>query len=59
MKKNSGDEIQSIEVDPISGKYHLVIPEWIANELSWYEDTQIVFSIDGKEVVISEYTNDK
>jgi len=54
MKKNSGDIFESIEVDPISGQYFVHIPEQIMNELDWYEDTRIKFSIDGGEIILSE-----
>ena len=54
MKKNSGDIFESIEVDPISGEYYIIIPEAVMNELEWYEDTQIKFVIDGGEVILSE-----
>lgn len=54
MKKNRGEEVQPLQVDPITGEYYLVIPEWIANELSWYEDTEIKFSIEGGDVVLTE-----
>jgi hypothetical protein len=54
MKKNSGDIFESLQVDPISGEYYLVVPEEIVNELSWYEDTEIQFSIEGDEVILSE-----
>lgn len=54
MKKNSGDIFEPIEVDPISGDYYIKIPEQIMNELSWYEDTEISFKIEGDEVVLSE-----
>ncbi|MEY3470017.1 MAG: hypothetical protein RLZZ575_477 [Actinomycetota bacterium] len=54
MKKNSGEIFESIEVDPISGDYYIKIPEQIMNELEWYEDTKIKFSIEGKEVILSE-----
>lgn len=57
MKKNSGDKIFPIEVDPINGHYFITIPEWIINELSWYEDTQIQFNLDGKELILSENTD--
>ena len=53
MKKNS-DNIRAISVDPITGEYYGIIPEWIANELSWYEDTEIKFDLEGDEVVLSE-----
>lgn len=57
MKKNSGDIFESLQVDPISGEYYLVVPEEIVNELSWYEDTEICFTLDGNEVVLSEREN--
>ena len=58
MKKNSGEEIRVIEVDPISGEYYITIPQWITNDLSWYEDTEIKFTLDGNEIILSEKTND-
>ena len=38
MKKNFGENIQPVQVDPVSGEYYVNIPEWMINELSWYED---------------------
>ena len=54
MKKNRGDIFAPIEIDPISGQYFITIPEQIMNELEWYEDTKIKFTLDGSEVVLSE-----
>jgi hypothetical protein len=54
MKKNSGDIFETIQVDPINGEYYLVIPEQIINDLSWYEDTEVKFTLEGNEVVLSE-----
>ena len=54
MKKNSGEIFQPLQVDPITGEYFLVIPETIVNELSWYEDTEISFKIEGTDVVLTE-----
>lgn len=54
MKKNSEEIFESVQVDPITGQYFLVIPEQIINELSWYEDTEIKFSLDGEDVILSE-----
>jgi len=54
MKKNFGDNFRSLEVDPITGEYYVIIPEWIINELSWYEDTEIEFSLEGDELVLKE-----
>ena len=54
MKKNSEEILESVQVDPITGQYFLVIPEQIMNELSWYEDTEVKFLLDGKDVILSE-----
>jgi len=54
MKKNSGENFRSLQVDPITGEYYVIIPEWMANELSWYEDTEIKLSLDGDEIILSE-----
>ena len=54
MKKNSGEIFDSIQVDPITGKYFIIIPEQIMNELSWYEDTEIKIRLEGDEIVVSE-----
>lgn len=54
MKKNSDKNIQPLQIDPISGDYYVIIPEWIVNEFSWYEETPIKFSIDGNEIILSE-----
>jgi len=54
MKKNPGEIFDMIQVDPITGKYFVFIPEQVINELSWYEDTEIKINLDGNELVISE-----
>ena len=57
MRKNSGEIFESIQVDPISGDYYVIIPESVANDLSWYEDTEISFKIEGDEVILTERTD--
>jgi len=54
MRKKSGEEKRPIEVDPITGEYSIKIPEWMINELSWYEDTDITFNLEGSELILSE-----
>lgn len=54
MKKNSADIFSTIEIDPISGEYYIIIPEEVMSELSWYEDTNLSFSIEGDEVILTE-----
>jgi len=54
MQKNSGEIFESIQVDPITGKYFVNLPEEIVNELSWYEDTEIKISLEGDEIILAE-----
>ena len=58
MKKNSPEENQLLQVDPISGDYYITIPEWMINEVSWYEDTEISLTLDGSEIILKEKTDD-
>ena len=58
MKKNSGKNFEVVQVDPITGNYYVIIPEWAANELSWYEDTEIKMNIDGNELILEENKDD-
>ena len=54
MLKNSGGYFSSIEVDTVTGEYRAIIPEWIINEMDWYEDTSLNWKIDDGEVIITE-----
>ena len=54
MEKNSGGFITSIEVDTVTGEYRAIIPEWIINEMGWYEDTNLNWKIDDDDVIITE-----
>ena len=54
MQKNSGGFITSIEIDTVTGEYRAIIPEWIINEMDWYEDTNLNWKIDDGEVIIAE-----
>jgi len=54
MQKKSGENIQSLQVDSISGSYFVTIPEWMVNELSWYEDSEIKLILDGNELILAE-----
>lgn len=56
MKKNSDKNFQTIQIDPITGEYFLIIPEWILNDLSWYEDTEIQFNLEGSDLILTEKT---
>jgi hypothetical protein len=54
MQKNSGEIFEPIQVDPITGKYFVNLPEEIVNELSWYEDTEVKISLEGDEIILTE-----
>ena len=54
MKKNPDEILPSIETDMVTGEYYTIIPEWIMNEMNWYEGTKIKFNIDTEEVIITE-----
>ena len=54
MKKNFSENFQLLQVDPISGNYYIVIPEQFVNELSWYEDTEILIKLEGSDLILSE-----
>jgi len=58
MKKNSDKNFEALQVDAITGEYYVVIPEWIVNELSWYEDSEINFSLEGTDLVLTEKDED-
>jgi len=54
MEKKFEKNFQPVQVDPINGDYYIVIPEWIANELSWYEDTEIELKVESNELILRE-----
>jgi hypothetical protein len=54
MKKNPAEETAPIQVDTITGEYYITIPEWMINDLSWYEDTEIAIEFDGNEIILRE-----
>jgi hypothetical protein len=58
MKKKSGENFQSLQIDPISGEYYVIIPEWVVNELSWYEDTEIKIIVEGSDLILTENETD-
>jgi hypothetical protein len=57
MQKNSGENITTIEVDPVTGEYVALVPEWIISEYGWYEGTQLNIEVDGDSIVITELTD--
>ena len=54
MQKNSEKIFSTIEVDSVTGDYHVTIPEVIINEMQWYEETKLRWLVDGDEIVLTE-----
>ena len=54
MKKNFEDIFSTIEIDTLTGKYHITIPEEIIYEFDWYEDLVLKWSIDNGEIILTE-----
>ncbi len=52
MKKISDNIFGTIEIDPVTDEYKLTIPEAIMNDMGWYEDTVVKWTIEDKEVII-------
>ena len=58
MKKNSGKIFESIQVDSVTNKYYVEIPEWVVNDYGWYEDSQIELTLDGNDIIIKDREDD-
>ena len=54
MKKNFENIFSSIEIDPVTDRYHIIVPEEIINEFGWYEDLVLKWNIDSKEIFRTE-----
>ena len=54
MKKISDKIFGTIEIDPVTDEYKLTIPESVVNEMEWYEDSVIEWSIEDKDVIIRD-----
>ena len=54
MRKNPDELKTTIEIDPVSGEYYTIIPEWIINEQGWYEGTNLQFNYDSDDIFLKE-----
>ena len=54
MKKNPAENFTTIEIDPVTGNYFTIIPEWMENEKGWYEGTEINLKMEDDEIFITE-----
>ena len=54
MKKNFENIFSTIEIDQVTDRYHITIPEEMINEFGWYEDLRLKWNIDNGEIFITE-----
>ena len=55
MKKNFDEIYSTVEIDPVTDRYHMTIPEEVVNELDWYEDLVLKWNIDSSgDIVLTE-----
>tara|TARA_A100000172_G_scaffold48738_1_gene30468 strand:- start:443 stop:616 length:174 start_codon:yes stop_codon:yes gene_type:complete len=54
MKKNPAENFTTIEVDPVTGNFYAIIPEWMVNEKGWYEGTEVNLKMEDDEIFITE-----
>ena len=54
MQKNPGENLTTVEVDPVTGEYVVKVPEWIISEFGWFEGTEINMEVDKDSIVITE-----
>ena len=55
MKKNFDQIYSTVEIDPVTDRYHITIPEEIVNEFDWYEDLVLKWNIAGSgDIVLTE-----
>ena len=53
MKKNFDSIFSTVEIDPVTDRYNMTIPEEIINELDWYEDLVLKWNIDKGEIILT------
>ena len=54
MQKNPGENLTTIDVDPVTGEYVVKVPEWIISEFGWFEGTEVNMEVDKDSIVITE-----
>ena len=58
MEKNPDKNFTSVEVDPATDEYCVKIPEWIINDMGWYEGTELEWNVEGNEIILKEANYD-
>ena len=59
MQKNPAENFSPIEVDPITGNFMIDLPEWMVNDMGWYEGTVLQLELsDEDEIILKEKEDD-
>ena len=53
MKKNFDEIYSTVEIDPVTDRYHMTIPEEVVNELDWYEDIVLKWNLEVDGIYLS------
>ena len=53
MKKNFNQIFSTIEIDPVTDRYHITVPEEIINELDWYEEMVLKWNIENDDILLT------
>ena len=53
MKKNLDNIFSTVEIDPITDRYHITIPNEIIHEFDWYEDLVVKWNVDNGELFLT------
>ena len=54
MRKNPEKNICPVEIDPVTSEYKITIPEWLLNDMGWYEGSELEWIQDSDDVFIKE-----
>ena len=54
MRKNLDELKTTIEINPSTGEYYTIIPEWVIHDQDWFEGTSLKWGIEVDEVIIKE-----
>ena len=54
MKKNLDNIFSTVEIDPITDRYHITIPNEIIHEFDWYEELVLKWNIENGDILLTE-----
>jgi bifunctional DNA-binding transcriptional regulator/antitoxin component of YhaV-PrlF toxin-antitoxin module len=54
MKKNFENIFSTIEIDPVTDRYYITIPEELINEFDLYEDLVLKWNIENGDIYLTK-----